>query len=80
MAQNIHKYMVNESILALKTLIANAADDFFVVVVAFLEKIMLYISYESSAYQMIHMKCQVLFSYEKYNKQNEYCPLQFCLG
>ena len=58
--------------------ITTAADDSFFYY--FLEKTSLDISCELSAWQMIHMKCQDLFSLK--NKKNifECCLLQILLG
>ena len=52
--------------LTLKAPITNAADDnFFKFLFYFSEKTSLDISCESSAWQMIHMKCQDLFFLKK---------------
>ena len=65
--------------LTLKAPITTAADDscFFFY---FSEKTSLNISCESSAWQMIHMKCQDLFSPKNNKKNFECCLLQILLG
>ena len=65
--------------LTLKALITTAADDscFFFY---FSEETSLDISCESSAWQMIHMKCRDLFSLKNNKKNFECCLLQILLG
>ena len=66
--------------LTLKVPITTAADDnfFFFFFFYFSEKTSLEISCESSTWQMIHMKCQNLFSLKK--KKIEYRLLLILLG
>ena len=67
--QNFIKYSMPYLLLILKVPITIAADnnsDFFLIF--FLEKTSHDISCESSAEQMIHMKCQDLFSLKKKNE------------
>ena len=68
-------------LLTLKVPITTAADDNFFLFFFFYfsEKTSLDISCESSAWQMIHMKCQDLFSL-KNKKKFECCLLQILLG
>ena len=62
--------------LTLKAPITTAADDNFVLFFFyFSEKTSLDISCESSAWQMIHMKCQDLFSLKKKKKKKIECRL-----
>ena len=49
-------------LLTRKVLIMPAADDILILILYFSEEMRLGISCESSPWQMIHMKCQVLFS------------------
>ena len=55
--------------LILKVSNITAADDILIFLIYFIEKIRLGISCESSAKQMIHMKCQVLFSLKSKKKR-----------
>ena len=73
--------------LTLKALIITAADDnFFIIIILFYfffffsEKTSLDISCESSVWQMIHMKCQDLFSLKNKKKIFECGLLQILLG
>ena len=56
-------------LLTLKAPVTTAADDNFFNFFYFTEKTSLVISCESSAWQMIHMKCQDLFSLKKKKKK-----------
>ena len=73
--------MLVDSVLALKALIATAADDihkyFFIV---FQKKIRLDVSSASSARQRIHMKNQALFSSKDKSKKLKCRLLQFLFG
>ena len=62
-----------ELYLTLKAPITTAADDnyfyIYIYIFYFLEKTNFNISYESSAWQTVHMKCQDLFSLKKKKKK-----------
>ena len=70
--------------LTLKAPVTTAADDnfFYIFFFYFSEKTSLDISCESSAWQMIHMKCQLVFS-EKIKKNKKISNVicyKFCLA
>ena len=67
------------SLLTLKAEIAVAADDTLKYsIFIFHRKIMLGISCNASTWNVIHMKCQALFSTQTHQKK-ECCLLKFCL-
>ena len=66
--------------LTLKVQITTVADIFIYFFFYFSEKTSIDISCESSAWQMIHMKCQDLFSLKNNKKKIEYLLLQILLG
>ena len=66
---------MNQECLIIKAPVTTAADDNFLFFY-FSEKTSLDISYESSAWQMIHMKCQdLVFSEKKKKKKKLECRL-----
>ena len=60
-----NKMSIFEEFVAFKVLNKIEADDILIILNYFTEKIRLEISCESSASQMMHMKCPVLFSSKK---------------
>ena len=60
--KNTTNCFIGQIVCHINLLITTVADNIFIFV---FHKIWLYISCESSARQMIHMKCQVLFSQKK---------------
>ena len=63
--------VITSSFLTLKAPIATAEDDSLIFFYRFSDKIMLDISCESSAWQRIHMKHQVLFSSKDKSENNK---------